>query len=111
MKTGLEGNAGPGAESSVATSRLRTGLVFAVVLALQWRFADPATVANDPVRFATPWAMAALVPIFALGLWAYGVTAEDHPQKPGGDFKVDALRGVLAATCVYLAVVVYGNFF
>jgi hypothetical protein len=111
MKAGLEPNAAPGEQSSVATSRLRTVVVFAVILALEWRFADPATVASDPVRFAIPWAMAALVPIFALGLWAYGATAAEHPPKPGGDFKVDALRGLLAATCVYLAIFVYERLF
>lgn len=102
---------GAGKGGAVATSRLRSALVFAVVLALEWRFADPATVATHPDRFATPWAMAALLPIFALGLWAYGVTAEEHPSKPGGDFKVDVLRGVLAATVVYLAIYVYGRVF
>ena len=107
MKAEPEPNVGE--QSSVATSRLRSAIVFAVVLALEWRFADPATVGSDPVRFAIPWAMAALLPIFGLGLWAYGVTAEEHPPKPGGDFKVDALRGLLAATCVYLAIFAYSR--
>ena len=53
--------------------------------------------------------MASLLPIFALGLWAYRITAEQHPSKPGGDFKVDVLRGVLAATVVYLGFFAYSR--
>jgi hypothetical protein len=53
--------------------------------------------------------MASLLPIFALGLWAYRITAEQHPSQPGGDFKVDVLRGVLAATVVYLAFYAYSR--
>ena len=95
--------------SSRATGRLRVAVVFAIVLALQWRFADPAAIATDPVRSAIPWAMASLLPIFALGLWAYRITAEQHPSKPDGDFKVDVLRGVLAATVAYLAFFAYSR--
>lgn len=112
MKAELEPIPGRGMRerSSRATGRLRAAVVFAIVLALQWRFADPAMIATDPVRSAIPWAMASLLPIFALGLWAYRITAEQHPSKPGGgDLKVDVLRGVLAATVVYLAFYAYSR--
>ena len=87
-----------------ATRNLRKAVVFVVVLALEWRLADPNAVGGDPVRFAIPWALAALLPIFCLGLWAYHATSEGG--KVVGDFKADALAGVCAATAVYLAVYV-----
>lgn len=97
------GNPSPNA-SAGATRNLRKLLVFFVVLALEWRLADPSTVGGDPVRFAIPWALAALLPIFCLGLWAYHATAEG--DQTVGDFKADALAGLCAATAVYLAVYV-----
>ena len=111
MKAELEPKPASGMRerSSRATGRLRAAVIFAIVLALEWRFADPATIATDPVRSVIPWAMASLLPIFALGLWAYRITAEQHPAKPDGDLKVDVLHGVLAATVVYLAFFAYSR--
>jgi len=80
---------------------MRVALVALVVFGLQWRFADPLTIIADAERSAIPWAMAALLPIFALGAWTYEVAAVET-----GGFKADALWGLLAATVCYLATVV-----
>lgn len=79
---------------------LRIALIALVVFGLQWRFADPLTIVEDPERSAIPWAMAALLPIFGLGAWTYEVVASQ-----AGGFKADALWAVFVATLFYLATV------
>jgi hypothetical protein len=83
------------------TRWLRVSMVALIVFGLEWRFADPSSVAAHGERFAIPWAMAALLPVFALGAWAYEVTG-----RGGLDFKADLIWGVLIATLGYLAATV-----
>jgi hypothetical protein len=81
------------------TRLLRIGMIALVVFGLQWRFAEPSDVAAHRERFATPWAMMALLPVLGLGAWAYEVTGRARL-----DFKADVIWGVLLATTVYLAI-------
>ena len=84
------------------TRRLRISMVALIVFGLEWRFAEPSEVAAHGERFAIPWAMAALLPVFALAAWAYEVTG-----RGGLDFKADLVWGVLIATVAYLATTVF----
>ena len=80
-------------------------MIAPLVLAVEWRVADPRTIAADPELSAMPWAMLALLFPMALGVWTYEVTAEQV-----GEFKADLLRAVLAGTSVYVVIAIYGFF-
>jgi hypothetical protein len=80
------------------TRSLRISMAALIVFGLEWRFAEPSAVVTDGARFAIPWAMAALLPVFALAAWAYEATG-----RGGLDFKTDLVWGVLIATVAYLA--------
>lgn len=87
-----------GGSSTRSTRVFRIGLVAALVFAVSWRLANPSDIAADADLYATPWAMLALLPVFALGAWTYEVTGRGNV-----DVKGDVMWGVLLALTVYLA--------
>jgi hypothetical protein len=91
--------------SSRATRLLRIGMIALVVFGLEWRLANPNDIAAHADLYATPWAMLALLPIFALGAWTYEATG-----RGGGDTKGDVVWGVLVALTVYLGLTVVLTF-
>ncbi len=76
-------------------------MIAIAVFGVSWRLAEPAAVAKDADLYATPWAMLALLPIFALGAWTYEVTG-----RGGLDLKGDIVWGVLIALTGYLGLTV-----
>jgi hypothetical protein len=87
--------------STRATRRLRIWLIAAIVFGFSWRLADPAAIAADADLYATPWAMLALLPVFALGAWTYEITGRGNI-----DVKADIVWGVLIALTAYLGLTV-----
>ena len=80
-----------------ASRALRITLVAMIVFGVSWRMANPNDIAKDAHLYATPWAMLALLPVFALGAWTYEVTG-----RAGADVKADVVWGVLIALGAYL---------
>lgn len=87
--------------SARATRQLRIGMIAAIVFGISWRLADPAAIAADADLYATPWAMLALLPVFALGAWTYEITGRGNV-----DAKADIVWGVLIAITAYLGLTV-----
>jgi len=83
--------------SSRTTRLIRIAMIAAVVFGVSWRLANPADIAADADLYATPWAMLALLPVFALGAWTYEVTGRGEV-----DVKGDVIWGVLLALTAYL---------
>ena len=84
-----------------ASRALRITLVAAIVFGVSWRLANPNDIARDADLYATPWAMLALLPVFALGAWTYEVTGRGTV-----DVKADVVWGVLVALGSYLGLTV-----
>lgn len=79
-------------------------MIALVIFGVSWRLANPNDIAADADLYATPWAMVALLPVFALGVWTYEVTGR------GGDTKGDLVWGVLIALTAYLGLTVVLTF-
>jgi hypothetical protein len=90
-----------GGSTTRASRVLRIGLVAAIVFGISWRLANPNDIAKDADLYATPWAMLALLPVFALGAWAYEVTGRGKVEV-----KADVVWGVLIALTLYLGLTV-----
>lgn len=87
--------------STRATRSMRISLVASLVFGVAWRLANPNDIAADVDLYATPWAMLALLPVFALGAWTYEVTGRGDVDAKG-----DIVWGVLIALTFYLGVTV-----
>jgi hypothetical protein len=85
--------------ASRATRVLRIVIFFVLVLGVEWRVADPATIGMRRETAPLPWALLAVLVPVALGTWAYEVTSVDQ-RSP---VKADLLWGVLAGTLCYVA--------
>ena len=86
-----------------ATRALRIVLFACLVLGVEWRFADPITVARDPELWPIPYSMLFLCFPLGLGVWAFEKTSR------GPSAKSDALWSVLAGTLTYVVLSLIGR--
>ena len=70
-----------------------------LVVGIEWRLADPRSVAATPELRGLPWALLAILFPLALGAWTFCVTSTGKPT-----LKEDLIWAVLVGTLVYLGV-------